>query len=36
VLVGDNGVFYVMVRAMVVPILAVSGLPMWQMPRLQQ
>jgi hypothetical protein len=33
---GDNDVFYVMVRVMVVPVLAVSGLLMWQTPRLQR
>lgn len=33
---GENEVFGVMLRVMVVPVIAVSGLLMWQWPRLSR
>jgi membrane-anchored protein YejM (alkaline phosphatase superfamily) len=33
---GDNTVFSVMLRVMVVPVVALSGVLMWQWPRLRR
>ena len=33
---GANAVYSFMVRAMVVPMLAVTGILMWQMPRIRK
>ena len=33
---GDNAVFNIMVRAMVVPVMVVTGLLRWQMPRIRK
>lgn len=33
---GDNDVFNLMLRLMVVPVLAVSGVLMWQWPRIRR
>jgi hypothetical protein len=33
---GDNDIFSTMVRAMVIPMLLVTGVLMWQMPRIRR